>query len=59
MTKSQLTDILRLARVGANILGQNSKAENMVQVWSTIAAAESELAQPETPVEQPAEPHKV
>lgn len=59
ITKPQLTDLIRLARIGANTLGQTAQPQTMAQVWTIIGLAESDLALPETPVEQPAAADKV
>jgi len=47
MTKSELTDLVRLARVGANALGQSANPQTMLQAWSIIANVETELSKPD------------
>ena len=59
MTKSLLADLIKLARVGANTLGQTAHPQTMVQVWTVIGQAETELAQPEPVLEQPLTNDKV
>jgi hypothetical protein len=50
MTPPQLTDLIRLARVGCNALGQSANPQTMVQAWSIIGEAEQELAKMNEPI---------
>lgn len=55
MNHNLLTDLVRIARVGANALGQTASPETMQQVWGVIAEGEkqvtasAEQAAPELP----------
>ena len=44
MNTNLITDLTRIARAGANALGQSSSPGVMVQVWNVIAEAEKILA---------------
>ena len=56
MTPPQLSDLLRLARVGCNALGQTANPQTMVQAWTIIGQAESELEQAAKAEPVPASP---
>lgn len=45
MNISLLTDLIRLARLGANALGQSANPETMKQVWAVISEAEKIAAE--------------
>jgi hypothetical protein len=45
MNTNLLTDLTRIARVGANALGQSSAPATMQQVWGVLAEAEKLLAE--------------
>jgi hypothetical protein len=43
MNHNLLTDLVRIARVGANALGQTASPETMQQVWAVIAEGEKQV----------------
>ena len=45
MNINLLTDLIRLARLGANTLGQSAVPETMKQVWNVIGEAEKIAAE--------------
>lgn len=44
MNTNSLLELGRLARVGANSLGQSATPETMQKVWSIIGEAEAEIS---------------
>lgn len=57
ITKSQLADLIKLARVGAVTIGERTPSAMMVKAWNVIAETEQILLQPE-PHDQPLPPEQ-